>query len=41
MALETSDPLNVRLYERLGFTVTARSEAPGAPLVWRMRADLA
>ncbi|TCW25714.1 acetyltransferase (GNAT) family protein [Dietzia cinnamea] len=41
MALETSDPLNVRLYERLGFTVTARSEAPEAPPMWRMRADLA
>lgn len=34
--LETSDPRNVRLYERHGFTVTSSTERPGAPPVWHM-----
>ncbi|MFA4927485.1 MAG: GNAT family N-acetyltransferase [Patulibacter sp.] len=35
--LETSDPRNVRLYERLGFGVVARTEiSEGGPTVWTM-----
>ncbi|WP_432154161.1 GNAT family N-acetyltransferase [Streptomyces tricolor] len=35
--LETSDPGNVRFYERLGFTVTAEVPLPGGgPLTWCM-----
>lgn len=36
--LETSDPRNVRLYERHGFAVIAHSQQPGVPPVWSMRA---
>lgn len=36
VALETSDPRNVRLYERHGFAVTAHIEAPGGPDVFSM-----
>lgn len=36
IALETSDPRNVRLYERHDFAVTSRVQAPGAPPVWHM-----
>lgn len=34
--LETSDPRNVGLYERHGFTVTSSTDLPGAPPVWHM-----
>lgn len=34
--LETSDPRNVRLYERHGFTVTSSTEPLSAPPVWHM-----
>lgn len=36
VALETSDERNVRLYERLGFAVTARTELVDGPVVWSM-----
>lgn len=36
--LETSSHDNVRLYERHGFRVTGRSDLPGGPSVWTMRA---
>ncbi|MFI9642341.1 GNAT family N-acetyltransferase [Micromonospora sp. NPDC051925] len=36
IALETSDERNVRLYERLGFAVTARTTIEGGPLVYSM-----
>ncbi|MEV4831839.1 GNAT family N-acetyltransferase [Micromonospora sp. NPDC049257] len=36
IALETSDERNVRRYERLGFTVTARTTIEGGPLVCSM-----
>ncbi|MEV6709798.1 GNAT family N-acetyltransferase [Micromonospora wenchangensis] len=36
IVLETSDERNVRLYERLGFTVTARTTIEGGPLVCSM-----
>ncbi|HEX2212243.1 MAG TPA: GNAT family N-acetyltransferase [Mycobacterium sp.] len=36
VALETSDERNVRLYERAGFTVTARTAIDGGPVVWSM-----
>lgn len=36
VALETSDERNVRLYERLGFAVTARTELADGPVVWSM-----
>lgn len=36
IALETSDPRNVRLYERHGFMVTSSTERPGAPPIWHM-----
>ncbi|MEV4842340.1 GNAT family N-acetyltransferase [Micromonospora matsumotoense] len=36
IALETSDERNVRLYERLGFAVTARTTIAGGPLVYSM-----
>jgi ribosomal protein S18 acetylase RimI-like enzyme len=35
-ALETSDPRNVRLYERLGFTTFATTEIPDGPTVFSM-----
>lgn len=36
--LETSSPLNVRLYERAGFVVTGQAQVPdGGPHVWAMR----
>lgn len=38
--LDTSSPANVRLYERLGFDVTAELQMPaGGPTVWLMRRD--
>ncbi|MFW6775323.1 GNAT family N-acetyltransferase [Nocardioides sp. CPCC 205120] len=36
VALETSDERNVRLYERVGFAVTARTVVPEGPLVVSM-----
>lgn len=36
VSLDTSDPRNVRLYERHGFTVVSSSEHPGRPPVWAM-----
>lgn len=36
VALETSDARNVRLYERHGFVVTARTAVPRGPQVWSM-----
>ena len=41
IALDTSDPRNVRLYERFGFATVAHSEVPGGPPVWVMRCDAA
>ena len=39
-ALETGNPANVPLYEKLGFDVVAERSAPdGGPLVWFMRRD--
>ena len=37
LALETSDPRNVRFYERWGFRVTAEARVAGGPRVWAMR----
>lgn len=36
VTLETSDPRNVRLYERHGFGVVSHEPASGRPPVWRM-----
>jgi ribosomal protein S18 acetylase RimI-like enzyme len=36
VALETSDDRNVRLYERMGFTVTATTVIPDGPVVHSM-----
>ena len=38
VVLDTSDARNVRLYERHGFRTTTRTDADGAPPVWRMTA---
>lgn len=38
--LETSDPRNVRLYERHGFRVMSHSEPAEGPQVWQMSAAL-
>ena len=35
--LETSDPLNVKLYERLGFRVYATTASSNTPTVWSMQ----
>ncbi len=40
VALDTSDPRNVRLYERHGFQVTAHSDSDDGPPVWKMLASL-
>lgn len=40
VALDTSDPCNVRLYERHGFCVTAHSDVGDGPPVWKMVASL-
>lgn len=40
IALTTSDPRNVRLYERHGFTVEEHVERPERPPIWSMRAAL-
>ncbi|WP_293786061.1 GNAT family N-acetyltransferase [uncultured Aeromicrobium sp.] len=39
VALDTSDPRNVRLYERHGFQVTAHSDSGDGPPLWRMVAS--
>lgn len=36
VSLETSDPRNVRLYERHGFAVTAHTAVPDGPDVFSM-----
>lgn len=36
VVLETSEPRNVRLYERHGFGVTGRTDGADAPPVWTM-----
>ncbi|RBQ18598.1 GNAT family N-acetyltransferase [Spongiactinospora rosea] len=36
VALRTSDERNVRLYERLGFTIVATTEIPDGPIVYSM-----
>ncbi|KAA0918610.1 GNAT family N-acetyltransferase [Dietzia sp. ANT_WB102] len=38
VVLETSDPRNVQLYQRYGFSTVACSERPDGPSVWSMRA---
>ena len=38
--LETSDPRNVRLYERHGFRVVSHSEPAEGPQLWRMTAGV-
>lgn len=40
VALDTSDPRNVRLYERHGFQVTAQADSGDGPPVWKMVASL-
>lgn len=40
VALDTSDPRNVRLYERHGFGVTAHTDSGDGPPVWKMLASL-
>lgn len=40
VALDTSDPRNVRLYERHGFCVTAQADSGDGPPVWKMLASL-
>ena len=40
VTLETSDPRNVRLYERHGFRIDTHTSAGDGPPVWRMRAAL-
>lgn len=40
VALDTSDPRNVRLYERHGFYITAHTESGDDPPVWKMFATL-
>jgi hypothetical protein len=37
--LETAIEANVRLYERMGFVVTAVIDEPGLPHGWCMRRD--
>lgn len=38
IVLETSDPRNVRLYERHGFVIVSRSDDPDRPPVWTLTA---
>ncbi|WP_110589040.1 GNAT family N-acetyltransferase [Microbacterium suaedae] len=40
IALETSDPRNVRLYERHGFVIDAQRDDPERPPIWRLTATL-
>ena len=39
VALETSDARNVRLYQRLGFTIAATTTVPEGPIVYSMNRD--
>lgn len=40
VALDTSDPRNVRLYERFGFETIAHTDSSNGPPVWNMRTKL-
>lgn len=40
IALDTSDPRNLRLYKRHGFGVTAHADSGDGPPVWKMLASL-